>query len=552
MINDTGAAALRSLSRRGSPAAATHGTTVPIRPYPWPTRVALPVAVILAIAVVAAWSARDLIRAATDVRVVPVVMLPAAEDPPPGRASGAPGQRPSGGVVVAQAAGWIEPDPYAVAVSALTDGVVREVLILEGQRVRAGDVVAHLVDDDARLAVRRAEAELAGRRAERAAAQANWDHPIDRDQAVAVSSAAAAEARAELDRLASDVAAEEARAEELADQFRRFEASAATGAASALELMGTKLRLEAQRAVVRAATGRRPVLEATLRRRQAEATGAAEGRRLRVEETRALAAAEAALQSAEVQLAEVTLRRERTAVRAPAGGVVLTRLAEPGGKLVLNADSPTSAHVARLYDPARLQVRVDVPLADAPKVGVGAPAEVLVEALPGRTLPGEVTRILHEADVAKNTLQFKVRIIDPPDGLKPEMLARVRFLAPPPPPATRPARAPGASAAAAAAAIGDHLPFVPERLVRREGAAGASFVLVADRGRGIATRRAVTLGRTRRGGWVAVTSGLAAGDAVVADPATVADGQRVRVTGEAPDPPDADAAPAAVAAKEGR
>jgi multidrug efflux pump subunit AcrA (membrane-fusion protein) len=72
------------------------------------------------------------------------------------------------------AAGWIEPDPFPIEVVALTGGVVREVLALEAQPVRAGQVVAKLIDDDARLAlaaaqavVQAAEAELAG--AERAA-----------------------------------------------------------------------------------------------------------------------------------------------------------------------------------------------------------------------------------------------------------------------------------------------------------------------------------------------------------------------------------------------
>jgi multidrug efflux pump subunit AcrA (membrane-fusion protein) len=179
------------------------------------------------------------------------------------------------------------------------------------------------------------------------------------------------------------------------------------------------------------------------------------------------------------------------------------------------------AYIARLFDPAKLQVRVDVPLADASKVGVGVRAEVTVEALPGRTLQGEVTRVVNEADLTKNTLQFKVRIIDAPDGLKPEMLARVKFLA---------RGEASASSTGSSTNGGLHLPFVPEALIRRDGV--SAFVLIADRAAGVARQRTITVGDQLQDGWVPVTSGLAAGDSIIAEPAGVRDGTRIRIVGE--------------------
>ena len=71
----------------------------------------------------------------------------------------------------------------------------------------------------------------------------------------------------------------------------------------------------------------------------------------------------------------------------------MARLVEPGSKVMLNMDHPRSAQVVRLYDPNRLQVRVDIPLVDAAKVGVGKPAEVIVEVLPDKADDGmKVTR----------------------------------------------------------------------------------------------------------------------------------------------------------------
>ena len=200
----------------------------------------------------------------------------------------------------------------------------------------------------------------------------------------------------------------------------------------------------------------------------------------------------------------------------------MNRLAEPGGKIVVGLDSPQSAYIARLFDPTKLQVRVDVPLADASKVGVGVRAEITVEVLPGRTLQGEVTRVVNEADLTKNTLQFKVRIIDAPDGLKPEMLARVRFLAR--------AAATTSSSGSTTVSGGSHLPFVPDALVRRDGA--TTFVLIVDRAAGIARQRTVTVADQIQDGWVAVTSGLGAGDNIIAEPADIRDGTRIRIVGE--------------------
>ena len=54
-----------------------------------------------------------------------------------------------GGLGTVQASGWVEPDPYPVAVTALTEGVVAEVLVLEGQAVKKGQTVARMVSDDA-------------------------------------------------------------------------------------------------------------------------------------------------------------------------------------------------------------------------------------------------------------------------------------------------------------------------------------------------------------------------------------------------------------------
>ena len=78
---------------------------------------------------------------------------------------------------------------------------------------------------------------------------------------------------------------------------------------------------------------------------------------------------------------------------ALAGGVVMARLVEPGSRLMLNADMPRANQVVRLYEPEKLQVRIDIPLAEAAKVGIGMKAEIVAQILPDRVFHGQVTQI---------------------------------------------------------------------------------------------------------------------------------------------------------------
>jgi RND family efflux transporter MFP subunit len=294
--------------------------------------------------------------------------------------------------------------------------------------------------------------------------------------------------------------------------------------ASDIELVQAQQAHAAQQAEVEAMRRRKPILEAQIRVLEAEVAAAAEDLRLRIADTRAVAEAQAAVQRAEAAVAsasadrdDAALRFERMEVRSPAGGIAMTRLVEPGSKLMLNMDAPRSAQVVRLYDPEKLQVRVDVPLVDAAKVGVGQPAEVVVDVLPDRMFRGCVTRVVHEADVQKNTLQVKVAIEDPSPEIKPEMLARARFLAKPDP---------------------DELEtkdraiqqlFVPrEAVVERDG---RSFVWLADQVDNVARLREVRPGRAMVDDWISVVEGVQPGDRVIIEgPTDLADGQRIRIS----------------------
>jgi multidrug efflux pump subunit AcrA (membrane-fusion protein) len=182
---------------------------------------------------------------------------------------------------------------------------------------------------------------------------------------------------------------------------------------------------------------------------------------------------------------------------------------------MLGMDDPMSAVIARLYDPAKIQVRVDVPLADAAAIAVGQPCEVIVDVLPGVALRGEVTRVLHFADIQKNTLQAKVAILNPRPELRPEMLARVRFLEFDAP------QAAGDDATASRTAL-----HAPAAAITN---GQAWLVTEFDGKHGVARQRAIEAG-PEQSGWVEVASGLNPGDLLVTrSTATLEEGARVRL-----------------------
>ncbi len=394
-------------------------------------------AVLLGIVGVVGWAALPVVRPVRAVDVVQAVFVRVDAVASPGDGRGADPVVPA-----VQAPGWLEAEPFYVACTALADGVVESIDVLEGDYIERGDVVARLVSEDSRIRLRIAEAGLAEARAalrvaeaDREAASESWREPFELERRVAAGRAGVSENEAELARLPSLVEAAAARLTRLEEESARVRLSQEAGAANELELVVARQRVAAQRAETDALRARGPLLEARGRRLRAELHAAERALDLRIEDRRRLVASEAsvglaraAVARAEAVRADAALELERMTIRAPIGGYVQRRLKVPGDKVIRMMDSPHSAHVVHIYDPERLRVRVDVPLADASYISVGQRCEVVVEILPDRVFVGEVLRATHEADLQKNTLEIQVAVHDPDPLLRPEMLARVKFL----------------------------------------------------------------------------------------------------------------------------
>lgn len=361
--------------------------------------------------------------------------------------------------------GWVEvPSYHPIVVSALVPGRVDELLVLEGTRVEKGQVVARLYRKDLERDFRRAEAEVGEARARLALLRAGY-----RKEEVA-------KARVEVARLEEDV--------KLAEKvLARTRELVPTGAASREDLDRHTSALEVARARVAAAREELGRLEAGFRVEEVEQAEAT------------LARTEAARDLAEARLSY-------TDVKSPAAGVVMERYVTPG--TWLTAADP---RVVALYDPNDLQVRVDVRQTNRTQVFVGQKVEISTEAEPGRIYPGEVIRVEPVADFKKNTIQAKIRILEPSESLHPEMICRARFAAPPSAPEPEEAG----------------VLSVPSAAIVRES--GRSFAFLVRAGR--AQRVEVRLG-AERGGRFEVEAGLHEGDRVVLEPAGLADGDAVQ------------------------
>ncbi len=482
------------------------------------SRYLLPLGLLLGFLGLIAWSARESLLPSRSVTVMPVLSVRAAV-----RQAGTP---------LFQAAGWVEPRPTSIVVTALAEGVVERLLVVEDQEVAAGEPLANLIDADAKLALEGAEAELELREADLARAGANltsarkrMQYPLHLEAPLAEAAAALAKAQKELNSLPSLLAAAEAR-----ERFARLDFEGKTAAKAALpgrDVDRAKSELESTAATVQELRTREEQLAAEVAALRSHRDTLQRQLELKIDETGAVAAGEANVKAAKALVRRernavdtAKLRLQRMVVRAPRAGRVLRLVASPGTKVA--GLSPyarqESSTVVTLYDPKMLQLRTDVPLDQVPGVQVGQPVKIETESVP-EGLQGEVLFKTAFTDLQKNTLDVKVAIINPPADLKPGMLARVTFLAAP---------KPGSSQQP----IKKLCMLVPGPLV--EQGQGGSRVWVADQAAGLARARTVKVGRpTGKGDLVEILEGLTETDKlIVGGREGLEDGQRITVTAE--------------------
>jgi multidrug efflux pump subunit AcrA (membrane-fusion protein) len=427
-------------------------------------------------------------------------------------------------------AGWIEPRPTPVLVTALAEGVVDQLLVVEGDAVEPGQVIARLIEADSQLALSQAQADLRLQQAELRSAQAaheaaktNLKYPLSLQTEVAEADAMLAKVRTESANLPFEIQAAESR-----QRFAELDLAGKRNAGDGLSQRVLQ-RSQTEAAVAGAALEQLKVRQERLidevRSVQARRDALARQLELKTQETRevaqsaaAVSIAEARIQQAQVAVDTAKLKLQRMVVRAPCAGRVLNLVARPGSQ-VMGQDREQgdgASTVVTLYDPQMLQVRADVRLEDLPQVQPGQEVRIETAAVK-EPLVGTVLFATSLADIQKNTLQVKVAIQSPPPVIKPEMLVQATFLAAPreasPDESERPTL------------------WVPRQLA--DTAAEGATIWVADQAAGVARRKSVKLGRAGANDLVEVVEGLSQADKlIVAGREGLEDGGRIKIQGE--------------------
>jgi HlyD family secretion protein len=263
-------------------------------------------------------------------------------------------------------------------------GRIDRLLVREGDRVRAGDLLATL--DTRELDARSREAETALEAArlkgETAAAPETWRPQLEQGEA----------------------AVEQAR-------LRLSHARREWHDLRVLAARGAIPRVEAENARVAVQT-------ALLQQREAEARLRHLRTQRRTEQQQAtvgIASARAALE---------TLQTQRAAARivSPAGGVVTEILARAGETL---APGAAIVRIARL-DQMRVAVQLDEQYLG--QVRIGQRARMAADAFPDQAFDGVVSKISPAVDPERGTIQVTLEPTEAPDTLRPDMTLDVNFM----------------------------------------------------------------------------------------------------------------------------
>jgi HlyD family secretion protein len=215
------------------------------------------------------------------------------------------------------------------------------------------------------------------------------------------------------------------------------------------------------------------------------------------------------VEQAKGALAYAETNEDNTVIRAPVTGTILERAVEKGEFVTTSfvGDRGAKGYVVSIADLNDLEVEIDISQNDFAKLHAGQHGIITTDAFPDLKYPGYIKEISPEANRQKATVQIKVKVEKPDDHLRPEMNASVAFLADEKPATT--------GNAAAKPVV-----MVPAAAVRD----GAVFVVFDGR----AVRRAVKTGPANSGN-LRIEEGLIGGeDVIIGPPPGLKDGDKIR------------------------
>lgn len=268
--------------------------------------------------------------------------------------------------------------PARMDMGAEVTATVLEVRVREGDRVKAGDVLLHLADAEARASLQQARAALLEARG-RATQQATVAAPVA-SQAVVQAQAAFTAAEREYQRAEELVAQGFFSQQKLDDARRAFDT-----AKSAL-----------QSARVQAQANQPSGIERTLAASRIDQ-------------------AQAAVGVAEARLA-------RLSITSPVDAIVLTRSVEPGsmaqpGRVLLTLAAQGGTRIDANVDEKNLRL-----------IKLGMAAKAVADAYPGQSFDAQLNYIAPAVDPQRGTVEVRLAVPNAPAFLRPDMTVSVEMV----------------------------------------------------------------------------------------------------------------------------
>ena len=267
--------------------------------------------------------------------------------------------------------------PQQATIRAQTAGVVKQMLVQAGDRVKPGMTIAVLDDAEQQLALSQALAQLAQQRSELARLEVGTRPEIIAQRKAAVSAARAREAEA-------------------VDNLKRRTELVKEGA------IAQRLLVEASSAVDNARGER---LEA-----QAELAEAKAGFTREVIDAQK---ANVAFSMSVVNQAKLQI--QRTGIKANGAGVVLQRQVSPGDYL------QNGGEIITLVARDKLDIFLELPEQLSGQVAAGTKVELTARALPQWKGNATITGVVPTAEAASRRQRVRVRLDNPPQRLLPGM-----------------------------------------------------------------------------------------------------------------------------------
>jgi HlyD family secretion protein len=350
-------------------------------------------------------------------------------------------------LLVISANGTVQPE-RSVNVSPKTAGILKQLLVKEGDAVAKGQVLAYMDDSNLQGQLQQAQGNLA-------AADANLQRLRNgnRDEEIGTAQAELAEQNANLQKLRNgnrlqEIAEAQANVKDTQyalrqadDDLQRNQSLYAEGAIALQSLntfQTTRDRAQAEvsqaeqaASLMRSGTRPEEITEAVAvvkQKEEALSLSEAGSRPEDIDEAQAqVTAAQGAMQIIQANLDDMVLR-------APFTGVVSRKFADPGAFVTPTTagsavSSATSSSILSLA--STNQIIAQVAEANIAQIRTGLAATIEVDAYPGKPFTGQVTQIATQSNVTQNVTSFEVKtsVSDFQHQLKSGMNVNVEFKA---------------------------------------------------------------------------------------------------------------------------